>query len=272
VRICAYSDNPNEQICDNVFGESGEFKILATVTMLSPVQQNTYKPGDYVPITWQTYHATGSTVELYIRYEGRIVYCAAGTSSTTVTTEPNAWNVPTPCARHALDDDGVFTFYATPDLGPGIYEVTVLAGGATAKTAFTMLPDAKPRSPPPPPSPSLPPTDWEVPIIQAFKGSFGLDEIKYGPGPQGTTEPYTATVPGGLNCEYVCHVATTGGFNSVSDQTQYTYRPPPPPPGSFTGRRARRLLFGGLQYYSGVDQNIGVGCSSDMKLCNCKGC
>ena len=111
-----------------------------------------------------------------------------------------------------------------------------------------------------------------MPIIQAFKGSFGLDEIKYGPGPQGTTEPYTATVPGGLNCEYVCHVATTGGFNSVSDQTQYTYRPPPPPPGSFTGRRARRLLFGGLQYYSGVDQNIGVGCSSDMKLCNCKGC
>lgn len=265
VRVCAYSDNPYEQICDNVFGESGEFKILSTVTMLSPVQQNTYKPGDVVPITWQTYHATGHTVLLYIRHEGRIVWCA-----------DSGVTAPAIC-KPELEDDGVFTFYTTQDMGPGIYEVTVLAGPSTArveaKTAFTMLPG--PPSPPPPPrAPPLPKTtDWEVPIIQAFKGSFGLDEIKYGPGPQGTTEPYTATVPGGLNCEYVCHVATTGGFNSVSGQTSYASPPPGAlPPGQFTGRRARRLLFGGLQYYSGVDQNIGVGCSSDMKLCNCKGC
>merc|ERR1712146_762205 len=86
------------------------------------------------------------------------------------------------------------------------------------------------------------------PIIQAFKGSFGLDEVKDGPGAHvdyGTT----STVAGGINCDYVCHVYQTSN-------------------GIVGGRRSRRLLFGGLQY-SSVDTNVAVGCSEDMIKCGC---
>merc|ERR1711935_174874 len=98
---------------------------------------------------------------------------------------------------------------------------------------------------------------WEVPIIQAFKGSFGLDEIKQGPGPHGSIISSTSTVskevgthPGGLNCDYVCH---------VYDQSN----------GIVGGSRGRRLLFGGLQTFSQVDTNTFVGCSQDMRDCGC---
>ena len=57
-------------------------------------------------------------------------------------------------------------------------EVAGLNLGLTASNVtFTM------GANPPPPSSTPPPVQWEVPIIQAFKGSFGLDEIKHGPGP-----------------------------------------------------------------------------------------
>merc|ERR1712023_605098 len=153
-------------------------------------------------------------------------------------------------------DDGVFTFYASPDLKPGSYEIVVTPPGGSCtktgcKTHFTML-----GSPPPPPTPPTQPDQnaWEVPIIQAFKGSFGLDELKK---PSiGDHPAQTATVPGGgtsgaysgYNCEYVCHVVTTSN-------------------GIVGGRR--RLLFGGLQYYDAVDTKTVVGCSKEMEICGC---
>ena len=122
---------------------------------------------------------------------------------------------------------------------------------STCQTTFTM------GSVAPPPAPAggthSTPTQWEVPIIQAFKGSYGLDEIKHGPGPYGTTISSTSTVlgggthPGGLNCDYVCHVYEQS--NGVVG--------------------GRRLLFGGLQTFSQVDTNTFVGCSQDMRDCGC---
>ena len=125
---------------------------------------------------------------------------------------------------------------------------------SACKTFFTM--SAHPSPPPPPRGPGYQAPQWEVPIIQAFKGSFGLDEIKHGPGPYGTTVSSTSTVStgmgggspsSGLNCDYVCHVYRQS--NGVVG--------------------GRRLLFGGLQSYSGVDTNVFVGCSQDMRDCNC---
>jgi hypothetical protein len=147
---------------------------------------------------------------------------------------------------------------------------------STCQTQFTMG-----AHPPPPPSPSIPGQvhgeeydddgdghdgSWEVPIIQAFRGSFGLDEVQFGPGPATAAQPggvsaytstsarpsnqdpaaFSATSPGGLNCAYVCHV-----YNQAN------------------GGGGRRLLFGGLQYYDPVDTNTFVGCSADMKTCGC---
>jgi len=235
IRVCGYSEDPNEQICDNVYGESGEFDIKGVIDMLSPVRQNTYQSGDFIPITWQSYWM-GSTVDLKIFKDGAVVFKDIATS-----------------------DDGVYTFYVTPDMAPGTYEITVAkageqCGGGSCKTFFTMLahPSPPPMSSPPPsppPSPKAPGADnWEVPIIQAFKGSFGLDEIKDGPGAH-TDYGTTSTVAGGINCDYVCHVY----------QTQ----------NGIVGRRSRRLLFGGLQYYDAADTNAFVGCSEDMKKCGC---
>merc|ERR1719258_65537 len=111
-------------------------------------------------------------------------------------------------------------------------------------------PAAPPSPPPPPPTPKTPgAASWEVPVINAFKGSFGFDEITTGSETAGQSISTTSTVPGGLNCEYVCHVHDTATAAGL--------------PG---GRR--RLLFGGLQYYDAVDSNF-IGCSPDMKACNC---
>jgi hypothetical protein len=129
--------------------------------------------------------------------------------------------------------------FATPYVGS--------CQSSTCQTTFTM------GANPPPPSSTPPPVQWEVPIIQAFKGSFGLDEIKHGPGPYGTTISSTSTVsgggthPGGLNCDYVCHVYEQS--NGVVG--------------------GRRLLFGGLQSFDSVDTNVFVGCSQDMRDCGC---
>ena len=235
IRICGYSEDPLEQICDNTFGESGEFDIVGVIDMLSPTRENTFAPGSYVPITWQSYWM-GSTVDLKVWKDGTVVYSSSGTT-----------------------DDGVFTFYVSPDMAAGVYEVTVAkagesCNGGSCKTFFTVLgnpspPPAASPPPPPPPLPGAPGSDaWEVPIIQAFKGSFGLDEVKDGPGAHvdyGTT----STVAGGINCDYVCHVYQTSN-------------------GIVGGRRSRRLLFGGLQY-SSVDTNVAVGCSEDMIKCGC---
>ena len=235
IRVCGFSSDPEEQICDSTFGESGEFDIVGVIDMLSPVRENMFAPGTYVPITWQSYWM-GATVDLKITKDGAPVYSSSATA-----------------------DDGVFTFYVSPDMAAGVYEVTVAkageaCAGGSCKTFFTVLgapapPPASASPPPPPPTPGAPGShDWEVPIIQAFKGSFGLDEIQDAT-PGFDDHGITSTVAGGINCDYVCHVYTTSN-------------------GVVGGRRSRRLLFGGLQY-SGVDTNAVVGCSEDMIKCGC---
>jgi hypothetical protein len=233
IRVCQYDTSPLEQQCDSTFGESGEFSVVKTIDMMSPLRENVFKPGDYVPITWQSYYAAGSTVDIRMFFEGRNIWSALQTS-----------------------DDGVYTFFVPPDMKPGVYEITVSEPGDTCKTyscktSFTMLaetatPPSSPMPPPPPPAPQHPGGNaWEVPIIQAFKGSFGFDEIKRGP-TSAADYSTTSTVAGGVNCQYVCHV----------HDTQVA-----------AGRR--RLLFGGLQYYDAVDTNNFVGCSPDMVKCGC---
>jgi len=233
IRVCPYDEHEDLNICDNVFGESGEFNVLKTIDVITPVRLNTYKPGEFIPITWQSYYVEGNLVDITMYYEGRVYWSAANTT-----------------------DDGVYTFFVAPDMKAGIYEITVSKPGescvaASCKTSFTMLahaspPIAPPSPPPPPPSPVLPgAASWEVPIIQAFKGSFGFDEITKGSDTAGQEISTTSTVAGGLNCKYVCSVYTTAAS---------------------AGRR--RLLFGGLQYYDAADTNF-LGCSADMKKCCC---
>ena len=98
-------------MCDNVFGESGEFDLEGTIDMLSPVRSNTYKPGEYVPITWQSYWVSG-LVDLKVWKDGHVVFQELGTT-----------------------DDGVYTFYISPDMGPGSYEVTVSKAGSSVDEA-----------------------------------------------------------------------------------------------------------------------------------------
>merc|ERR1719352_1244440 len=80
IRVCPYDESSEEQICDNIFGESGEFNILKTIDMITPVRQNTYKPGDFVPITWQSYYVEGNTVDVSMYYEGRPYWSATNTT------------------------------------------------------------------------------------------------------------------------------------------------------------------------------------------------
>merc|ERR1711998_580789 len=237
VRVCAYSLDPEQQICDDTYGESGEFAMKETINMLSPVQSNYYKPGDFVPITWQSYYGSVTQVDLKIYFQGHLVY------------------------ERTTPDDGVFTFFVPPDMKPGVHTIEVSDNSgnnkkscntASCRTSFTVLANASPPQSPPQPQPPPPaplPGDWEVPIIQAFKGSFGLDEIKTGPGPGGSVTSYTSTVSSNLNCNYVCHVFYTSNGRGPSG--------------------GRSLLFGGLQYYDPIDTNAFVGCSEDMRKCNC---
>merc|ERR1711935_790009 len=88
VRVCAYSDNEDEEICDDTYGESGEFNINAVVRMLSPVQANTYTPGDFIPITWQSYFVSGNKVNIKIKTENHVVW-----------------------KKDAVADTGAYTFY-----------------------------------------------------------------------------------------------------------------------------------------------------------------
>jgi len=413
VRVCSYSENEDEEICDDTYGESGEFNINAVVRMLSPVQANTYTPGDFIPITWQSYFVSGNKVNIKIKTENHVVW-----------------------KKDAVADTGAYTFYVPPDMTAGLYTIEVVGmeptvvcvddstfvdawgskcatwaaaslckaakvtscgsnppivttivsnatsavyavtngtstlvtnataavtsttggnpwaasvatyplGGGLGSAGFAMNQAGKTPSPdiygvqctlddlstnghywgsggvtlsgvttgvtkgndnaaairaacpkacgtcpqsfstpyvgscqsstcqtlftmgsnaPPPSSTPTAAVQWEVPIIQAFKGSFGLDEIKHGPGPYGTTISSTSTVsgggtsnykpvgggthPGGLNCDYVCHVYAQSN-------------------GAVGGRR---LLFGGLQSFSQVDTNTFVGCSQDMRDCGC---
>merc|ERR1740130_793351 len=59
---------------DDTYGESGEFNINAVVRMLSPVQANTYTPGDFIPITWQSYFVSGNKVNIKIKYQSNVVW------------------------------------------------------------------------------------------------------------------------------------------------------------------------------------------------------
>jgi len=168
----------------------------------------------------------------------------AGGGSSVVAGTANAFAVRAACPQTCGTCPGVFS--------AGRVDT---CASSTCQTTFTM--GAHPPPPAPPLGVPVAAVQWEVPIIQAFKGSFGLDEIKQGPGPHGSIISSTSTVskevgthPGGLNCDYVCH---------VYDQSN----------GIVGGSRGRRLLFGGLQTFSQVDTNTFVGCSQDMRDCGC---
>ena len=102
VRVCAYSENEDEEVCDETYGESGEFNINAVVRMITPVQANTYYPGDFIPITWQSYFVSGNEVEIIMKTEGHEVW------------------------SKVVPDTGAYTRYATPDLTPGLYTIEVV--------------------------------------------------------------------------------------------------------------------------------------------------
>merc|ERR1740130_2463391 len=103
VRVCSYSENEDEEICDDTYGESGEFNINAVVRMLSPVQANTYTPGDFIPITWQSYFVSGNKVNIKIKYQSNVVW-----------------------SKDAVDDTGAYTFYVPPDMKAGLYTIEVV--------------------------------------------------------------------------------------------------------------------------------------------------
>merc|ERR1740117_2632571 len=89
--------------CDDTYGESGEFNINAVVRMLSPVQANSYTPGDFIPITWQSYFVSGNKVNIKIKYQSNVVW-----------------------SKDAVDDTGAYTFYVPPDMKAGLYTIEVV--------------------------------------------------------------------------------------------------------------------------------------------------
>ena len=123
--MCAYSDNEDEEVCDETYGESGEFNINAVVRMITPVQANTYYPGDFIPITWQSYFVSGNEVEIIMKTENHVVW------------------------RKTVPDTGAYTRYATPDLTPGLYTIEVVGvtpAASCADVSATTFTERYPRT------------------------------------------------------------------------------------------------------------------------------
>jgi len=239
IRVCP--SLPEEmETCDDTFGESGEFSILPALHMQSPQPGGTYYVKGYEPtsgvnshiqITWTSYYMGGAVLTLKL------------------------WNVATGILTWSTtiqSDDGGYTFYVPPDMASGSYRFQIVGTCNTCAYASTgtifssysgTIKISGIISSPPPPSPAPPPqppaVPWEVPIIKAFRESFGTDGLTT---VAGVNHDYssTSTISGQNNCAYVCAV-----YNSY-------------------GRR--RLLFGGLQYAANTEV---VGCTPQQQSCGC---
>jgi len=239
------------------FASSGEFDIVASIDVTSPPTGFTLHtsrengkltggvkfPGLYemrLPVHWNSYF-TGSS-----NHTVRIVDAVTGF---TVLSE-------------SVKDTGIYDMFLPPDTPSGTYFAEVsaecstldcpflgrnkLSGSlATGKSGtFTIIGNASPPpSPPPSPAPVVA-APFELPIIKAFKDTFGTGN------PVDVTDTFgqyshttASTTSNGNNCEYVCRVANVMG--------------------------GRRLLFGGLQFSSGSEA---IGCTQQQITCNCVGC
>lgn len=252
IRVCPMSllNAGSDYHCDtDPFGESGEFNIKASVDVNMPPSGFTHTVNNelsatntkpFLPIAWTSYYTTDSKMTM------SLINAATGYT----------------VATHGLTDTGYYNLYLSPDTPTGQYIVEITAkceadcknqfmgpnkqSGTTASGrsgVFTIIAAASP-----PPSPSAPPAaspapnaPFELPIIKAFRGQFGTEEVQT---VSGAYHDYstTSTTSGGNNCEYVCRV----------------YR---------TVRTGRRLLFGGLQYSGGSPQV--VGCTPAQIACGC---
>jgi hypothetical protein len=227
------------------FASSGEFDIVASIDVTSPptgfsIQTSKKDTTIRLPVHWNSYF-TGSS-----NHTVRIVDAVTGYT----------------VLSQGVKDTGIHDMFLPPDIPSGTYLVEVsadcstndcpflgrnkLSGSlATGKSgAFTIVGNA---SPPPSPPPVLAPVvaaPFELPIIKAFKDTFGTGN------PVDVTDTFgqyshttASTTSNGNNCEYVCRVANVMG--------------------------GRRLLFGGLQFSSGSET---VGCTQQQITCNCIGC
>lgn len=239
IRICdasADDDQPTaEQICDDAYGESGEFDILPTVKMVEPsCIMEEFTPPSTIQAVWQSYYVDMSTVSISLH----------NSNDEVVFTEPS------------ISNTGYYSFYAPYDMAAGMYRFKVSAdcGGwcsnywMTGETAsivgtgcwFTL---AEVTTETPPSPPSLPGDAYEIPIIKAFEAGFN----QYGAAAYSNNDgiTYSSSDDSKKPCQEVC----LAGYG-----------------------RARKLLFGGLNAINFLTEEGLMPCTPRAQDCNCHFC
>jgi len=250
--------NPVQGYCTSAgFGESGEFDILASLSIAQPASSyvhqlnnvqltvDPYEKQSFLPVQWTSYYTNNAAMSMAL-IDARSGYTVA---------------------RVNANSQGYYNWKLSPDTPAGQYVIEISAscescnnqfmGSAKQSGAlvtgrsgiFTIVAaTSPPPSPNPPPAASPPPNaPFELPIIKAFRDNFGQNQIYQGAFSTSSTVSGTSQVQntesGRYNCAYVCQVGTSYGVG-------------------------RRLLFGGLQYSSGTAQPV-TGCTPAQVACGC---
>jgi len=246
IRVCDGSADASqgyaEQKCDagTGFAESGEFDILPTVDMVEPACTMTdYKAPAEIQAVWQSYYVGGSRVAITLH----------DSNDEVVFTD------------NPITDTGYYNFYAPFDMASGMYRFKVSAvcdsdqnfmcsnywmGTSSVVGTGCWFTVSTAPSPPSPPANS-PNTPWAIPIVKALESGFNQFGSAAYTNNDGVT--YTAHDDIGEDCQTVC----LAGYG---------------------GRRARKLLFGGLGGYgvNFVTEEGVLPCTLRATQCNCKFC
>jgi len=244
------------------FASSGEFDIVASIDVTSPPAGFTIQTSRiFMPFAARKRalgHAPPYAVTIRLPVHWNSYFTGSSNHTVRIVDAVTGYTV----LSQGVKDTGVHDMFLPPDIPSGTYFVEVsadcstndcpflgrnkLSGSlATGKSGtFTIIGNASPPpSPPPSPAPVVA-APFELPIIKAFKDTFGTGN------PVDVTDTFgqyshttASTTSNGNNCEYVCRVANVMG--------------------------GRRLLFGGLQFSSGSET---VGCTQQQITCNCIGC
>jgi len=236
IRICdrtSDSSQPeDEQMCDTTYGESGEFDIVPTVTMLEPPCGSAYSAPSNIQVVWNSFYVPSSKVTIGLYTSGGFLL----------------WS------DSDIENTGYYNFYAPYDMESGSYMFKVIASCTTAENCnnywmgeggevvgtgciFSVA-----TAPSPPPSPALPnggspamPT--MLPIIKTFESHYGSSIYSTN---TGSVYDYNAA-DYSTDCNKVCYAG-----------------------------QGRRLLFGGLGYVQAA--NGLTLCNNRQLECDCPFC
>lgn len=238
VRICDPSLDAAsplaEQICDDMYGESGEFDVTSSLLMNEPACGTAYSAPAHIQATWSNYYVAGGTkMNVEVLTGGNVVIFT----------------------DHDVANTGYYNFYASHDMPTGDYyfRVTVSCGVADCSNywigegfditgqgcRFSVTAAASPPSPPKYTG------AFEIPIIKTFESgysSFGGAAYTASTGEIVRNDDHS-----NLKCAELCYAGQGrrllfGGLGSLNGQPGNGYLP------------------------SQMD------CSPEQAACNCKFC